>query len=76
VGRGSLGVDATAARLSHRSGAELWRIAAKASGWIDASVPSSAHARAGLRTLRFSHSQVFHQPGQVRAVLTDTFRRR
>jgi very-short-patch-repair endonuclease len=33
------------------------------------------HARAGLRTLRFSHSQVFHRPDHVRAVLADTFRR-
>ena len=32
------------------------------------------HARAGLRTLRFSHSQVFHQPAYVRAVLEDTVR--
>ncbi|MBS1889546.1 MAG: DUF559 domain-containing protein [Actinobacteria bacterium] len=33
-----------------------------------------AHARTGLRTLRFSHAQVFHRPDHVRAVLTDTFR--
>lgn len=33
-----------------------------------------AHARAGLRTLRFTHAQVFHRPDHVRAVLTDTFR--
>ncbi|HWH19185.1 MAG TPA: type IV toxin-antitoxin system AbiEi family antitoxin domain-containing protein [Solirubrobacterales bacterium] len=32
-----------------------------------------AHARAGLRTLRFSHSQVFHRPDHVRAVLADAF---
>jgi very-short-patch-repair endonuclease len=32
-----------------------------------------AHARVGLRTLRFTHSQVFHQPAHVRAVLTDAF---
>ncbi len=32
-----------------------------------------AHARAGLRSLRFTHSQVFHQPDHVRAVLTDAF---
>jgi very-short-patch-repair endonuclease len=32
-----------------------------------------AHARAGLRSLRFTHSQVFHRPDQVRAVLTDAF---
>ena len=32
------------------------------------------HARAGLRTLRFTHSQVFHRPDHVGAVLTDTFR--
>lgn len=30
-----------------------------------------AHARAGLRSLRFTHSQVFHRPDHVRAVLTD-----
>lgn len=33
-----------------------------------------AHVRAGLRTLRFTHSQVFHRPDHVRRVLTDTFR--
>jgi very-short-patch-repair endonuclease len=33
-----------------------------------------AHARAGLRTLRFTHSQVFHRPEHVRAVLLDAFR--
>lgn len=33
-----------------------------------------AHARAGLRTLRFNHRQVFRQPGYVRAVLEDTVR--
>ncbi|HEY2053401.1 MAG TPA: type IV toxin-antitoxin system AbiEi family antitoxin domain-containing protein [Solirubrobacterales bacterium] len=33
-----------------------------------------AHARAGLRTVRFTHSQVFHRPDHVAAVLTDTFR--
>lgn len=32
------------------------------------------HARAGLRTLRFSHSQVFHRPDHVHAVLVDAFR--
>jgi very-short-patch-repair endonuclease len=32
-----------------------------------------AHARAGLRTLRFTHSQVFHRPDHVREVLTDAF---
>jgi very-short-patch-repair endonuclease len=32
------------------------------------------HARAGLRTLRFTHSQVFHRPDHVRAVLHDAFR--
>jgi very-short-patch-repair endonuclease len=32
------------------------------------------HARKGLRTLRFTHSQVFHRPDYVRAVLADTFR--
>jgi very-short-patch-repair endonuclease len=32
-----------------------------------------AHARAGLRTLRFTHSQVFHRPDHVRAVLLDAF---
>lgn len=35
-----------------------------------------AHARRGLRTLRFSHSQVFHRPDHVRAVLLDTFAHR
>lgn len=33
-----------------------------------------AHARAGLRTLRFNHAQVFRQPGYVREVLEDTVR--
>jgi very-short-patch-repair endonuclease len=32
-----------------------------------------AHARKGLRTLRFSHSQVFHRPDHVRRVLADAF---
>jgi very-short-patch-repair endonuclease len=32
------------------------------------------HARAGLRSLRFTHSQVFHRPDHVRAVLVDAFR--
>jgi very-short-patch-repair endonuclease len=32
-----------------------------------------AHARAGLRTLRFTHAQVFHRPAHVRAVLVDAF---
>jgi very-short-patch-repair endonuclease len=32
-----------------------------------------AHTRNGLRTLRFTHSQVFHRPDHVRAVLRDTF---
>jgi very-short-patch-repair endonuclease len=32
-----------------------------------------AHARAGLRSLRFTHSQVFHRPDQVREVLIDAF---
>jgi very-short-patch-repair endonuclease len=32
-----------------------------------------AHARVGLRSLRFTHSQVFHRPDHVRAVLTDAF---
>ncbi len=32
-----------------------------------------AHARAGLRSLRFTHSQVFHRPAHVRRVLTDAF---
>jgi very-short-patch-repair endonuclease len=31
------------------------------------------HARAGLRSLRFSHSQVFHRPNHVREVLLDAF---
>lgn len=31
-----------------------------------------AHVRAGLRTLRFTHSQVFHRPAHVRQVLEDT----
>jgi very-short-patch-repair endonuclease len=31
------------------------------------------HARAGLRSLRFTHAQVFHRPDQVRAVLVDAF---
>ena len=30
-----------------------------------------AHARAGLRTLRFTHSQVFHRPEHVRQVLAE-----
>ncbi len=30
-----------------------------------------AHVRNGLRTLRFTHSQVFHRPDYVRAVLGD-----
>lgn len=33
-----------------------------------------AHARTGLRTLRFTHAQVFHRPDHVRAVLIDSFR--
>jgi very-short-patch-repair endonuclease len=33
-----------------------------------------AHARAGMRTLRFTHWQVFHQPAYVREVLADTAR--
>jgi very-short-patch-repair endonuclease len=33
-----------------------------------------AHVRSGLRTLRFTHPQVFHQPDYVRAVLEDTVR--
>jgi len=33
-----------------------------------------AHVRSGLRALRFTHSQVFHRPDHVRAVLHDTFR--
>jgi very-short-patch-repair endonuclease len=32
-----------------------------------------AHARAGLRTVRFTHAQVFHRPEHVAAVLADTF---
>lgn len=32
------------------------------------------HARRGLRTVRFTHSQVFHRPGDVRAVLGDVLR--
>lgn len=32
------------------------------------------HARRGLRTVRFTHSQVFHRPGHVRAVLGDVLR--
>jgi very-short-patch-repair endonuclease len=31
-----------------------------------------AHVRAGLRTLRFTHFQVFHRPDHVRAVLAET----
>ncbi|HYC81775.1 MAG TPA: DUF559 domain-containing protein [Solirubrobacterales bacterium] len=33
-----------------------------------------AHARAGRRTVRFNHRQVFRQPDHVRAVLEDTLR--
>ncbi|MBS1878542.1 MAG: DUF559 domain-containing protein [Actinobacteria bacterium] len=33
-----------------------------------------AHARRGLRTVRFNHAQVFHQPDYVRAVLADVAR--
>jgi very-short-patch-repair endonuclease len=33
-----------------------------------------AHARAGLRSLRFTHSQVFHRPDHVREVLIDALR--
>jgi very-short-patch-repair endonuclease len=33
-----------------------------------------AHARVGLRSLRFTHSQVFHRPDHVRTVLQDAFR--
>jgi very-short-patch-repair endonuclease len=33
-----------------------------------------SHTRAGLRTLRFTHSQVFHRPAHVQAVLVDTVR--
>jgi len=41
------------ARLSHRSAAELWRVASKASGWIDVSVPSiSLHRLDGIRLHR------------------------
>lgn len=41
------------ARLSHRSAAELWRIASKASGWIDVSVPSNClHRLPGIRLHR------------------------
>jgi very-short-patch-repair endonuclease len=32
-----------------------------------------AHARAGLRSVRFTHSQVFHRPDHVREVLIDAF---
>jgi very-short-patch-repair endonuclease len=32
-----------------------------------------AHARAGLRTLRFTHAQVFHRPDYVGAVPQDTY---
>jgi hypothetical protein len=32
-----------------------------------------AHARRGLRTLRFTHSQVFHRPAHVKVVLIDAF---
>jgi very-short-patch-repair endonuclease len=32
-----------------------------------------AHARAGLRSLRFTHSQVFNRPDHVREVLVDAF---
>ena len=35
-----------------------------------------AHARRGLRTLRFTHSQVFHRPDHVQAVLIDAFAHR
>lgn len=35
-----------------------------------------AHARRGLRTLRFSHSQVFHRPDHVQAVLIDALAHR
>jgi very-short-patch-repair endonuclease len=31
------------------------------------------HARAGLRSVRFTHSQVFHRPDHVREVLLDAF---
>lgn len=33
-----------------------------------------AHARAGLRTLRFNHLQIFRRPDYVRAVLEDSVR--
>lgn len=33
-----------------------------------------AHVRTGLRSLRFTHSQVYYQPDYVRAVLEDTVR--
>jgi very-short-patch-repair endonuclease len=33
-----------------------------------------SHARAGLRTLRFNHRQVFHEAGYVREVLEDAAR--
>jgi very-short-patch-repair endonuclease len=33
-----------------------------------------AHARSGLRSLRFTHSQVFHRPDHVREVLVDAVR--
>ena len=33
-----------------------------------------AHARAGLRTVRFNHRQVFREPGYVREVLEDAVR--
>jgi very-short-patch-repair endonuclease len=33
-----------------------------------------AHARAGLRTLRFNHLQIFRRADYVQAVLVDTFR--
>jgi very-short-patch-repair endonuclease len=33
-----------------------------------------AHIRAGLRTIRFTHLQIFHQPDHVREVLEDTVR--
>jgi very-short-patch-repair endonuclease len=32
-----------------------------------------AHARRGLRTLRFTHSQVFNRPDHVREVMVDAF---
>jgi very-short-patch-repair endonuclease len=37
-------------------------------------VRDQTHARAGLRSLRFTHSQVFHRPDHVREVLLDAFR--